>query len=103
MFVPAFEYRVFAKSDFQSLTRFGWKSIGRVRLDIDVFNTSDSATQDGPHLSLLDCPMLATVSSQLTARQQQIGVAFSVRYRQGEDNINQKENAIAHLTFSQVL
>lgn len=36
------------------LTRLGWKSIGRVGLDVDVLNTSDSATQDGAHLPPLD-------------------------------------------------
>ena len=38
----------------RSLTRFGWKSIGRVGLDIDILDPSDSATQDGPHLPWLD-------------------------------------------------
>lgn len=51
-----------AKRHYRSLTRFGWKTIGRVGLDIDILNTSDSATQDGPHLSPAGSPMLATVS-----------------------------------------
>lgn len=35
----------------QSLTGFRWKSIGRIGLDVDILNTRDPATQDGPHLS----------------------------------------------------